>query len=492
MSDPKIPNQWQLQETGEQQDQWRLLGSDNVVPAPHLRLQQATGPTPPTSDWRPVDIPTTVAATPAPPRRGGWVFGLLVLLALGAVGAYLVWFYADDLGLAATPTAVETPAAAGEPGSGEPITGVVTGTAGTDASAAVTPTVAPTPAPPTPTLAPPTPIPTPALFDYTEATVTSQYGVNSRTDSSVSAELVQLLDNNTVLPVVQGPLTATDGGSWVQVALPDQRRGWVSADFVQLATRQLSLAELEPLLTAAGMTERLAEIRAAVEAAAPSLPPAAPITATTSITGGTPVTATAPPTTTTGAAVQGGLAGAAPVSVTATITLEVGVNARAAPTSTATLVQLVLPPASLQVIARTPAGDWVQVRLADGQLAWVAADFVQLSGNVNQLPTAGAAGPAAAPTAAPAAGAAVTATTTISDAAQAEVTYLGGVNARPSPSLSAAAVTLLETGARVPAIGRTANNAWVQVVLDDGTTAWVQMIGITVTPGGVGALPVTE
>jgi uncharacterized protein YgiM (DUF1202 family) len=487
MSDPKIPNQWQLQETGEQQDQWRLLGSDNVVPAPHMRLQQATGPIPPTGDWRPVDIPTTVAPPPAPPaRRGGWIFGLLVLLALGAVGAYLVWFYADDLGIAGATSAVETPAAtAGEPGSGEPVLGAVTDTVG--AAIVVTPTIAPTPLPPTPTPAPPTPTATPALFDYSEATVVSQYGVNARTDSTVGAEIVQLLENNTVYPVVQGPVPAPDGSSWVQVALPDQRRGWVSAEFVQLATRQLTLAELEPLLSAAGMAERLAEIRAAAQPAAPA--ETAPITGTAPVTGTAPLTTSTAPTST-GASLRGGLAAAAPVSVTATITLEVGVNAREAPTATAALVQLVLPPANLQVIARTPAGDWVQVRLADGRLAWVSADFVQLTGNVNQLPAAGAASTAAS--AAPAAAAPVTATTTISGAAQAEVTYLAGLNARPSPSLSAAAVTLLETGTRIPAIGRTANGAWVQVILDDGTTAWVQTIGVTVTPGGVDALPITE
>ena len=63
-----------------------------------------------------------------------------------------------------------------------------------------------------------------------------------------------------------------------------------------------------------------------------------------------------------------------------------------------------------------------------------------------------------------------------------------GVNVRAEPGLSAQILTALVQGTRIPAIGRTLDNQWIRVRLDDGREAWVAAFVVELT-GDLATLP---
>ncbi|MGC8827208.1 MAG: SH3 domain-containing protein, partial [Anaerolineae bacterium] len=78
-----------------------------------------------------------------------------------------------------------------------------------------------------------------------------------------------------------------------------------------------------------------------------------------------------------------------PTPLPATIRVRADVlNVRKAPSTSADIVAKLQQGTMLPVLARTPAGDWLLIRLGSGEQAWVAAEWVEVSVPVESLPVA--------------------------------------------------------------------------------------------------------
>ena len=98
--------------------------------------------------------------------------------------------------------------------------------------------------------------------------------------------------------------------------------------------------------------------------------------------------------------------------------------------------------------------------------------------------------PAPTATTAPAATAAATSTTTAGSRVTISTPATYGVNARTTASTDAPIVQLLAHSTVLEAIGRTADNSWLQIVLADGTKAWVFTAAVLANEGSILNLPV--
>lgn len=135
-----------------------------------------------------------------------------------------------------------------------------------------------------------------------------------------------------------------------------------------------------------------------------------------------------------------------------------GVNVRRSPSLSGTLVTRANAGAPVIVLSeRNLAADgynWTKVRLGDGQVGWIAADFLQ-----GEQPAAGSSKPAAA-----------------AQPRQAQITATD-VNLRSAPSVSASVVVMLSRPTKVtllPDAEVTRDNyTWQHVQLGDGRKAWV-------------------
>jgi uncharacterized protein YgiM (DUF1202 family) len=147
--------------------------------------------------------------------------------------------------------------------------------------------------------------------------------------------------------------------------------------------------------------------------------------------------------------------------------------------------------AVLPAVGRSADSQWIQVRLPDGRLAWMARTVINVSDNIDTAPVGGAENVVATPTplAAPAATAPAAAVVVPADAAVATITNQLGANLRAVPDRNADPVFTAKNGETFPAIGRTADGAWVQLALPDGTTGWV-LAGTVSLDTDVNNLPV--
>jgi hypothetical protein len=73
-------------------------------------------------------------------------------------------------------------------------------------------------------------------------------------------------------------------------------------------------------------------------------------------------------------------------AVTVNVTAQKVVNLRSLPTTGGALVGRLQPNQTLQANGRLADNSWLRVSLADGTLAWVAADVAQTAGDVSLLP----------------------------------------------------------------------------------------------------------
>lgn len=165
-----------------------------------------------------------------------------------------------------------------------------------------------------------------------------------------------------------------------------------------------------------------------------------------------------------------------------------GVNARTDSSLDGTVIQ-VLPVSTTQYIVVDDQGEWLQVALPDGQLAWVAGEFAQRSSETVTLDEAnrrraavglpllpGSEGSVSPP--APDTSAAITQTQpgpaqTATAVLTATISISAGLNARETPDLGGTVVQLLAGNTSYPAFARSADNQWVQIRLPDGRFAWV-------------------
>uniref|UniRef100_A0A7C1JGM7 SH3b domain-containing protein n=1 Tax=Caldilinea aerophila TaxID=133453 RepID=A0A7C1JGM7_9CHLR len=445
MSNDPLKN-WQLEKSDEPLDQWKLQDAEQA--ASHLQLQE-TGATP--ANWQPVEY----QRTPARPGRN-WILPSIVVVALLAALAYVGFIALNNLGLALpvgsgpanTPTIVATP---DEAAAAMPIE---------------TPTEEPTPTPEPPTPTPEPPTPTPALILTRVGVVNDPAGVNARREPSTTAGIIRLLNNGERVTIVR------QEGDWLLVILPENQAAWAWAEyFDQSVGEQKTLEEWNAILTAAG------------------LPPVTPEAETV----------TTPP------------AESAPTTLTATVIADPGATLRIEPALQAQVVGEALLGAALTASGRTAAGDWLLVTLSDGRRGWISAPLVSVEGDVAALPVqpsdvlvvAGIVAPTPtvslpeAPLAAPpftletnnVIPPAPYTSTVPSVGAAIAISDTAGVRARTAPSLEAGVVTVLPNGAVLPAVGRSADNQWIQIVLPDNQRAWV-FRGVVVVSSNIDDVPV--
>ncbi|HXF64125.1 MAG TPA: SH3 domain-containing protein [Caldilineaceae bacterium] len=250
----------------------------------------------------------------------------------------------------------------------------------------------------------------------------------------------------------------------------------------------------------------------------PSEPAVSAVVTETMVPAETPAETTTPPPAPTEAASP------APTPVPELVTQEFGivtstygVNARVAPNETANVIRILQQNEELMVLGRE--GDWLQLFVSDtplvegqplsGTTGYAFGEFIQIQERqvsralVNQVreylgleptgepvqeelaapteATPGATGeselalPTVTPTPEVAAGEAPSMTVTVN--------AVNGVNVRREPNIAETnVIRLLEFGTVLPAIARSADGAWVQVLLPDGLTGWVT--AEFVTPSG--------
>ncbi len=509
MAEQRVTNQWQLEDTGESLDQWKLQDNEQRLPA-HMQLHdEYDNPDMMDAAWQPIDYRAMQAAATGKSRRGGKALGALLVVALLGVGAYLAWFYMGqptsfgELANGTTaPTEVARTDATVDP-SVAPAVSLTDTTAMTDptgetsalpADAAQTaPVTAPAVTEPV-VLPEPTAVPVlPATAEVRQAVMNSEFGVNLRASATATAALLATLDDKTTHVVASGPVADAAGANWYELALADGTRGWVSGDFITVTLQTLPFAEAQTLLQAVGIT-----------LAAPESAPAADTAS---------VTTTAPaegvvlpvPTPSPGAATD------ATIRVTAVISAPAGLNLRSAAEAGENVLQQVADTTAVSVIGRSADGAWLQLELADGTRGWASSAFVSVTGDLNAIPAgttlpltaadapavaAAADGTAAAPTAAPsvAATAPVTAATVapaVGATTAFTVTSVMGVNVRAQPSNDVPGIVQLSWNASGQATGRTADNNWVQVTIPSGQSGWVAASAVSLE-GDIATLPAVQ
>jgi uncharacterized protein YgiM (DUF1202 family) len=474
---------WQLEDRKQPDpEQWKLEDADQDLNK-HLQLQEGE-----TSEyWQPVEYER------APQTRRNWVLPSVLIVALLAVLGYVGWIALGQLG--------------GDLGAlGGIAASAPTETPPTDAAAALA--ASPTPAPPTPTLeatattAPaetPTPMlpPTPsiAMGELISGTVNAVQGVNARREPN--GEIIRTLNEN------EGVVVTRQDGDWLQVILADGTTvAWVSSEFVNRTPQMVPLEQLAAIFTAAGLP---VPTPVAAPPAGAELTGTLDLTDTTSLpaasTGLTP-TATlgslASQLTTNGVIPTAPFTNALPaVGPALTVSDTMGVNARAAASTDGAILLVVPNGAVLPVLGRTAASDWFQVQLPDDQNAWMFAEAVIASPDAASAPVV--AGASAATTSAVTETLATTATGTATaplvagapTGAAATIANPLGANLRGAPSRDLEPVYSAAPGESFAVVGRNGDGLWVQVVLPDGSAAWVLAALVEVSVG-VDTLPVAQ
>lgn len=190
----------------------------------------------------------------------------------------------------------------------------------------------------------------------------------------------------------------------------------------------------------------------------------------------------------------GGIAVQAQTSNARVIDMWEALNMRSAPADDAAVVAELPGRTPLFVSGRTRDNRWYAAQTQDGISGWVASGYVELlSISRAELPILDASAPPPAPAlpAAPAESEApAAAPETPPDATDANARVSASLlNLRAAPETSAAVISRLPGGTGVQAIARSADTAWIQVQLGDGTTGWVAAAYL-VTTLDFAALPV--
>jgi uncharacterized protein YgiM (DUF1202 family) len=119
---------------------------------------------------------------------------------------------------------------------------------------------------------------------------------------------------------------------------------------------------------------------------------------------------------------------------------------------------------AVTIVGRNSAGDWAQIRLADGQLAWISREFLSVASTFATLPVASG-----------------TAGANTGGAATATVVDTTPLNVRSGPSLTAPILRRIPGGATVTLQGRNSAGDWVQIQAADNQVGWVSAQFLTPT-----------
>lgn len=137
----------------------------------------------------------------------------------------------------------------------------------------------------------------------------------------------------------------------------------------------------------------------------------------------------------------------------------------------------------VNVLGRDEMGDWVKIGLDSGEEGWVAAEFVDVGGNLKAVPVI-APEPIAppieeptpttipSPTAPPEATTAPTPVPVVAVPIAARTTG-GGLRMRSGPGTDYQVLLVLAEGQEVNVLGRDETGEWLKISLDSGEEGWV-------------------
>jgi CRP-like cAMP-binding protein/uncharacterized protein YgiM (DUF1202 family) len=155
----------------------------------------------------------------------------------------------------------------------------------------------------------------------------------------------------------------------------------------------------------------------------------------------------------------------------------------------------------VDVLGRDDMGDWVKVGLDSGEEGWVAAEFVDVGGNLKAVPvvtpepivtptTEPTPTAMPSPTAPPEATAAPTPVSTVTVPVPSRTTG-GGLRMRSGPGTNYEVLTLLAEEQEVDVLGRDETGEWLKISLDSGEEGWVAAEFVDVDVA-VEALPIVS
>lgn len=495
MSDQNNADNWRLEESGDTSGRWRLEETEQNQLSP-WELQEDEYEE---VGWQPVEY-----ARAERNQSGGWVLPSLVGLALIAVVSYGAWIGLTRLPAGTigslignnnllTPVPTSEAATVAETTPDAPAVEEAPTDAPT-ATATTPPTVAPTEAP---TLPPPT------MVEERFATITSQYGVNARPNPAVEGDPLEILAEGDEFLVVD------EIDEWLQVALPSGQLAWISSapEFVTVRSEEMDVNRANQFRTQVGAPL----LPGGSDVAA--LPPAAesePITTTTTVTDSNALV----PTTT---AEDGGATPEPPVgddepTIVGTVNITAGLNARAEPSTTGELIALLPNNTELDLTARTADNAWLRSTLSESITIWVFADFIVAADDLTTLPVIEVPGISAPEIVAtpetPAASEVSTDTTSVDSEpvaeetpipveepaapvdATASVNTILGTAVRAAPDVGADAIATAVYENVLTVIGRSADDAWIQVDLGE-QQGWVQVSAVDLSVD-LATLPVSS
>ena len=151
-------------------------------------------------------------------------------------------------------------------------------------------------------------------------------------------------------------------------------------------------------------------------------------------------------------------------------------NIRSVPSDDGAVVSEVTGRTPVFVIGRTRDNRWYQVRTVEGVSGWVASGFIELR-TIEQSAIPIIFEPQSAPAVEPVAASEVTtvesAAPVVSDSVTNARTTAALLNVRATPSTNGSLIMRLPINTRFQAIGRSADNAWIQAQLRDGAIGWL-------------------
>ncbi len=183
--------------------------------------------------------------------------------------------------------------------------------------------------------------------------------------------------------------------------------------------------------------------------------------------------------TTSGTPVPGVTGTPAQTGVIATVTANV-LNFRSAPSATASVITQLKKGQSYPVTGKSSDEKWLQL-LVNGQLGWVMAQYVSLSGDLSRVPVVGS----GTGTAVPSGPTAVPAPTNVRGK------VLGNLIIRNAPSRGGTRIGLMPWGTVVPILGRDQGHAWYNVDYN-GLLGWAYAPWIQIVEGTFDSLPYTD
>lgn len=449
----------------------------------------------PATDWQPVEYSRPT------PAESNWILPSLVGIVLVAVAGYMVYIGLNRLSntnIALLPAQDEVPSAddsapvdtAGS--DAEPVVAVVE----QQATDTPVPTVEPTA---TPDAAEEEPLvePTLSLVEQQVAVITNQYGVNARLNPDTGAEVLRILETGETAIILDRQASNEFEGDWLQVQTSEGAIVWISSQFVDVESQ---LLPGEPVVSRDAVPEL--NVRVTISSPAGLNARAEPDSASDIIAlldndtsysalsrseDGQWIEVALEDGSTAWIFLQLVIAesdlGSLPVfnqDEPVAVSDEAGVGADQDVTDPEPVVE-----ASEEVTGTVDLADSTQdgANQAAGDVASTdivtdaAAIEVPVGSPEGSAPTEGDESASLPPD--------------LSSSIEISITSPFGVNARSTNSTDGEILTVLAEGTTVPLRGRNDDSSWLQVVLEDGTLAWVftQAVG---APEGVDELTVYQ